>query len=119
MSARTTRSATESNSVCSRLMITRRAPLRFAISGKPAAGHTRAPHRQMAAAGPRGGEVLLHGKAPPPRLVARVLARDELIERDRLVRRPNPARRTEIRDAAFGRDAGSGERQHQPGVVKK
>ena len=29
-----------SNSVGSRLMITSRAPLRFAINGKPAAGHT-------------------------------------------------------------------------------
>ena len=38
MSWRTTRSAMSSNSVGSRLMMMRRAPLRFAIKGKPAAG---------------------------------------------------------------------------------
>ena len=37
---RTTRSATLSSSVCSRLMITRVEPFRFAISGNPAAGQT-------------------------------------------------------------------------------
>src|SRR5262245_6280026 len=40
MSARMTRSAMSSKSVGSRLRTTRRAPLRFANSGKPAAGHT-------------------------------------------------------------------------------
>ena len=40
MSWRTTRSASSSNSVGSRLMMTRAAPLRLAISGNPAAGHT-------------------------------------------------------------------------------
>ena len=40
MSWRTTRSAMSSNSVGSRLMMTSRAPLRFAIKGNPAAGQT-------------------------------------------------------------------------------
>ena len=40
MSSRTTRSAMSSNSVGSRLMMTSAAPLRLAIKGKPAAGHT-------------------------------------------------------------------------------
>ena len=40
MSSRTTRSAMSSNSVGSRLMMTSAAPLRLAISGNPAAGHT-------------------------------------------------------------------------------
>ena len=40
ISSRATRLAMSSKSVGSRLMMTSRAPLRFAISGKPAAGHT-------------------------------------------------------------------------------
>src|SRR5262245_8556432 len=40
MSSRTTRSAISSNSVASRLTITKRAPLRLASKGNPAAGHT-------------------------------------------------------------------------------
>src|SRR5437660_754527 len=40
MSSRTTRSAMSSNSVGSRLMIANRAPLRLAMRGNPAAGHT-------------------------------------------------------------------------------
>src|SRR5262245_41799566 len=40
ISSRTTRSAISSNSVASRLRMTRRAPLRLAINGNPAAGHT-------------------------------------------------------------------------------
>src|SRR6185437_16876749 len=37
-------------------------------------------------------------------------ARDEFIERDRAVAGPQSARRSEIRNAAFGRYAGTGER---------
>ena len=220
MSWRTTRSATSSNSVGSRLMITSRAPLRLAISGKPAAGQTTsdepiarkrsqpqrqllgAPHRGLrhrlaerdrrgldvaAAGGPRrraafrgvetlldprqliarraieagrvGGvavqfddvfgsdarglvqivdvlrhhagrlagpversqrtvpaprlcaaELILHGEAPPPGLVAHLLAGQEIGELDRPHLGPDAAGRAEIRDAAFGRDAGPGER---------
>src|SRR5262249_3013596 len=40
ISSCTTRSAMSSNSVASRLRMTRRAPLRLAIRGNPAAGHT-------------------------------------------------------------------------------
>ena len=51
----------------------------------------------------------LHRKAPPPGFVAGILAGDEFIERDRPVAAPQPARRTEVGNAAFGRNAGAGE----------
>src|ERR1700759_4157820 len=50
----------------------------------------------------------LHGKAPTPRLIARVRAGDEFIKGDRTVASPQSAWRSEIRNAAFGRDAGAG-----------
>ena len=55
--------------------------------------------------------------APPPGLVARLLARQELVERNRPVLGPDAARRTKIGNAAFGRDAGAGERQHHARLV--
>ena len=75
------------------------------------AGAIEASQRPMAA--PRLGlaELVAHGEAAPPGFVARFLAGQELVERDRPVLGPNPARRAEIGDAAFGRDAGAGERQ--------
>src|SRR5262249_3041030 len=58
----------------------------------------------------------LHREAPPPGLVARVLTRDEFIERDRAVTCPKAARRPEIRDATFGRDARARKRHDDRGV---
>src|SRR5690606_20325689 len=46
-------------------------------------------------------EMLLHGEAPPPALVTRLLAREELAEIDRPHPRPDAAGRAKIRDAAF------------------
>src|ERR1700738_2471920 len=65
---------------------------------------------QCAVAAPwlRRGEYRLHRKAPPPCLVAGVLAGNEFIERDRAVAGPQSARRAEIGNAAFCRDAGTG-----------
>ncbi len=54
--------------------------------------------------------MLLHGEAAPPGFVAHLLARQELVERDRPVLGPDPAGRAKIRNAAFGRDARAGER---------
>ena len=62
--------------------------------------------------------MLLHGEAPPPGFVAHLLARQEFVERDRPVLGPDPAGRTEIRNAAFGRDAGAGERQDHLGAAR-
>ena len=50
----------------------------------------------------------LHREAPPPRLGPRVGAGNEFVERDRAVTGPQAAGRAEIRDAAFGGNAGSG-----------
>src|SRR5439155_899038 len=73
------------------------------------AGAIEAGQRQMAATRERRGKMLLHGEAAPPGLVARLLAREEFVERDRPVLGPDPARRAEVRNAAFGRNAGAGE----------
>jgi hypothetical protein len=56
------------------------------------------------------GETLLHDEAPAPGLVAHLAARDEGVERDRLVLGPQAAGRTEIRDTAFGGYPRPGER---------
>src|SRR5579871_2502657 len=64
--------------------------------------------RAMSASGPGGSKCRLHGKPPPPGFVARLLVSYELVERDRPVARPQSARRAEIGNAAFGRDAGAG-----------
>src|SRR5271166_3538239 len=66
--------------------------------------------REMSATWFRGGELRLHGEAPAPCLVAHLLARDELVERDRLVLGPQPARGAKIGDATLGRNSGAGER---------
>ena len=51
----------------------------------------------------------LHRKAPPPGFRPRLRACDEFVERDRAVARPQASRRAEIRNPAFGRNAGAGE----------
>ena len=78
--------------------------------GRDLAGAIERGERAVAASGPGGRECRLHGKAPPPGFVARVLACHELVERDRPVAGPQSARRAEVGNAAFGRDAGAGER---------
>ena len=65
----------------------------------------------MAAARPRGGEILLHGEAAAPGLVAHLLAGEEILELDRPGLGPQPARRAEVRNAALGRNSGAGERR--------
>src|SRR5260370_6171131 len=47
---------------------------------------------KMAATGSRGGELRVHGEAPTPCFVAHLRVRKELVERDRLVFHPQPAR---------------------------
>src|SRR5438067_4700765 len=74
------------------------------------AGAVEARERKVAAARLGGGEWRVHGKSPPPRLVPHLLAREELVERDRPVLRPEPAGRAEIGDAALGGNPGTGER---------
>ena len=74
------------------------------------AGAVEPGERAMAAARFRLGETLLHDEAPPPGLVAHLAAGHEFVERDRLVLGPQAAGRAEIRNAAFGGDAGAGER---------
>ena len=64
----------------------------------------------MAAARLRVAELVAHGETPPPRFVARFLAGEELFEWNWPVLSPNPTRRPEIGDAAFGRDPRPGER---------
>src|SRR5712671_7815589 len=73
-------------------------------------GTVEAREREVAAARPCGGELRVHGKASPPRLVAHLLAREEVVELDRPVVRPEPAGRAEIGNAAFGGNPGAGER---------
>src|SRR5258708_24773740 len=71
---------------------------------------------KMAATGSRGGELRVHGEAPPPRFVAHFLVREELIEWDRLVLRPQPARGAKVGDATLGGNSSAGERRdHAPG----
>src|ERR671934_2921151 len=76
------------------------------------AGAVEARERKVAAARLGGGELRVHGKSPPPRLVPHLLAREELVERDRPVLRPEPAGRAEIGDTALGGNAGAGERSY-------
>src|ERR1700733_1495212 len=63
----------------------------------------------MTASGSCRGKCRLHREATPPCFVARVGARNELVERYWAIAAPQSARRTEIRNSAFGRDAGAGE----------
>src|SRR5580698_705799 len=73
------------------------------------AGAVEAGERAMAAARLGTAELVLHGETAPPGLVARLLAGEELVKRDRPVLGPQPARRAKVRYPTFGRDAGPGE----------
>jgi hypothetical protein len=64
----------------------------------------------VAAARPGCGKLRLHGKAPPPGFRVHGGARLEGIERDRLVCGPQAAGGTKVGYAAFGGNAGAGER---------
>src|ERR1700739_2322570 len=78
--------------------------------GRRLAGAGETGERTVPATGPGGGKLCIHGKAPPPSFVAHRLAREELVERDRPILRPEAAWGAEIRNAALGGNAGSGER---------
>ena len=65
--------------------------------------------RPVPAAGLRRGKGRLHRKAPPPGFVPRLGTCDEFVERDRAIAGPQPARRAEVGNTAFGRNAGAGE----------
>ena len=79
----------------------------------------KARERPMAAAGPGLGEILLHGKAPPPGFVTHVLAGHKGVERYRLVLGPQSPGRTKIGDPAFGRDSGPGKRDDHRCVLEQ
>src|SRR5260370_17608573 len=68
--------------------------------GRNLAGLVERGERAVAASRPRRGECRLHRKAPPPRLISRVLAGDEFIEVDRTLAGPQSARRPEIGNTA-------------------
>lgn len=74
------------------------------------AGAIKRGNRPMPAPGFGRGEGRFHGKTTSPGLVARFVAREELIEPDRTVALPHPSRRAEIGDSALCRDPGPGER---------
>src|ERR1700758_3513134 len=78
--------------------------------GRRLAGAVETGERKVPATGPGGGKLCVHGKAPPPSFVAHRLAREELVERDRPILRPEPTGGAEIGNAALGGNAGSGER---------
>src|SRR5262249_17156904 len=78
--------------------------------GRRLAGAVETGEGKVPAAGLGGGKLRLHGKAAAPSFVAHRLAREELIEGDRLILRPEPAGGAEIGNAALGGNAGSGER---------
>ena len=61
--------------------------------------------------------MILHCEAAAPSLVAHLLTGDEEIEGYWLGLRPQTAGGTEIGDAAFSRDAGSGKGQDDSGLV--
>ena len=71
----------------------------------------KAGERAMATARLGMTELVAHGEAAPPRLVPRLLAGKKVVEHDRPVLGPDPARRTKIGNAALGRDPGAGEGQ--------
>jgi hypothetical protein len=75
--------------------------------------------RLVAAAGPGATELVLHGEAPPPGFVARLLAGEEIRKVDRPHPGPDAAGGAKIRDAAFGRDARTGKRHDDAGLVHK
>src|SRR6185369_12838215 len=77
----------------------------------------KARQREMPAAWSCLTEMLLHREAPPPGFVAHLLARQELVERDRPVLGPDSAGRAKIRNAAFGRDPRAGEGDDDLGSI--
>jgi lactoylglutathione lyase len=80
------------------------------------AGAIEARQRPMAPARLGVAELVAHGEATPPGFVTRFLARQEFIERNGPILGPNPPRRAEIGDTAFGRDTGTGKRQDDFGL---
>src|SRR3979490_2607632 len=80
------------------------------------AGAVEAREREMSAPGLRGGKMRIHGETPPPSLVSHLLAGEELIERDRPVLGPEPARRPEVGYAALRRNAGASEGSDDAGA---
>src|SRR5262244_3042109 len=78
--------------------------------GRRLAGAVEAGKRKVPATGPGGGKLRVHGKAPAPSFVAHLLAREELVERDRLILGPEPAGRAEIGNATLGGNSRSSER---------
>src|SRR5687768_4437534 len=62
----------------------------------------------MPAPGFCGAKGIFHRKLPPPGLVAHFFGGDELVKRDRLVLGPQTAGGTEVRNSAFGGNAGAG-----------
>jgi len=81
------------------------------------AGAVEARKREVSAPGLRRGKVRIHGETPPPGLVSHLLAGKELVERDRPVLGPESARRTEVGDAALGRNASAGEGNDDAGAI--
>ena len=66
--------------------------------------------RPVATAGFCTAELLFHREPPAPAFVPRLLARQKVAKLDRSHLGPDAARRSEVGDAALGRDAGAGER---------
>src|SRR4051812_24347912 len=73
------------------------------------AGAVKACQRQMPPPRLCAPEMFLHREPAPPGFVAHVLAAQEFVERNRPHPGPDPSRRTEIRNSAFGRDSSAGE----------
>src|SRR5215212_9533421 len=71
----------------------------------------------MAAAGFCAAELFFHGESPPPAFVPCLLVREEVAELDRAHLGPDAARRTEIRNAALGRNSLAGKRNHRAGLL--
>src|SRR5262245_52066519 len=67
--------------------------------------------RKMAAARPCARKVPIHRKPTAPSLITHFLARDEFVERDWLVFRPESARRTEVRNATLSGNSGARKRR--------
>src|SRR4029077_5106388 len=80
-------------------------------------GAVKARQRPVSAARPGIAELVGPGEAAAPGFVARLLARQELVEWDRLVLGPQPPGRAEIGNAAFGRNTGPGKWDNDPSLV--
>src|SRR3954471_23155085 len=90
------------------------------VLGHNAWRFTRAVQRSkglVPAAGLRRAKMRLHRETPPPGLVARLLAGEEIRKVDRPHPGPDAAGGAEIRNAAFGGNAGSGEWDDDPRLV--